>query len=80
MTEREFQDRVIGDLATIKERLGNYCEDTQGMKRSLYGPDGRGGLVAEVADLKNAQKWWNRGLALAQALAALGLGLVGLKK
>ena len=64
MIDQEFQTKVVEALARIEEKLTNTCSDIEGHHKTLYGHDGRGGLVQDVEANKSRQNLWNRGLAL----------------
>ena len=69
MSEQDFQHKVIGSLERIEEKLKNVCEDTEGHRKTLYGPDGRGGLVKDVEQSKARQSTWNKLLAIGNILS-----------
>lgn len=81
MTEKEFQEQVLTDLAAIKERLKNSCEDNAELKKTVHGSNGMGGLVSEVglikqeqAVMKKDQSFFNRGVAILTALLSVVVG------
>ena len=68
MREQDFQTKVVDSLARIEEKLTNVCKETDGHERTLYGEDGRGGLVKDVEANRSRQNLWNKGLALLTVL------------
>ena len=64
-------------LAEIESFMKQYCAEMEGVRRTMFGADGRDGLVGDVAenthtirDIQEKQAWWNRGLIGLQALVA----------
>ena len=80
MTDQEFRDKVIASLSRIETRQGEICTDMKDMRLTLYGAEGRTGLVEDVSKLKERQAWWNRGMVIAQGLLAAGLAALGLSQ
>lgn len=65
------------DIAKIQANTENMKEDIKGHGTTLYGREGRTGLVQEIENLKASQKWWNRGLAIFPVLLIGLKGLIG---
>jgi hypothetical protein len=78
--EREFREHVVVQLALINQQAHNDRCDLQRLERCVFGPNGDSGLVDEVKTLRHAQNWWNRGLAVTQALVLIVLTWFGFSK
>jgi len=73
MNDQDFRDTVIDELATIKANTEHTSKDVEGIKKTLFGREGRTGVVADLEKLKQDQSRWNKGLVIFPVL------LVGLK-
>ncbi len=80
MTDSEFMIKTAESLAKIETNTENMKEDIKGHGATLYGREGRTGLVQEIENLKASQKWWNRGLALFPVLLIGAKTLLGMDK
>jgi len=80
MTDQEFQLKVTNDLAEIKVLLVERDKDIVGHGKSLYGTDGRGGIVQDVQRLESSERLWKRGMVLVQALLAALVAYIGLSE
>jgi len=80
MNDQDFRDTVINELATIKTNTEHITKDVEGHHKTLYGREGRTGIVQEIESLKQSQGRWNRALVIVQALIMLALGYLGLKR
>jgi hypothetical protein len=83
---RSFEHQILVELAEIRKDIKSFCGDVAGMRMTMFGPDGRDGLVGDVADVKHSvadlldkQAWWNRGLLSLQVLVAGIAGYFGTK-
>ena len=67
MTGEEFgttlRDMAV-DIAEIKTNTEHMAKDIDGQHRTLFGREGRTGLVQEFESLKQSQSRWNKGLAI----------------
>ena len=80
MEDRQFRETVIGDLREIKEGLKNFRAQVDGHHKTLYGEEGRGGLVADMVRINQNQKTWSRILLGIQGVViAIFTWLVGFK-
>ncbi len=68
MSEESFESKAMAMLTRIDEKLNHVCKDVEGHHKTLYGPDGRGGVVRDVEQNKSRQNTWNKLLAIASGL------------
>ncbi len=68
------------DIGKIQENTKSMKVDIKGHGATLYGREGRTGLVQEVENLKASQKWWNRGLAVFPVLLIGVKTLIGMDR
>ena len=80
MTDLEFREQVVAGLARIEAVQAGYCRDMTEIRLTLYGAEGRTGLVEDVSRIKSGQAWWNRLMTVAQGLLAAGLAALGMQK
>ena len=78
--DQDFREEMIKGITEIKTNTANMKEDITGQGHSLYGKDGRGGLVRDFETLKQSQSRWNKGVALLQGLVMAGIAYIGLLK
>jgi len=79
-------DEVLKWQATVEERCKSHRESTQGHRATLYGPDGRNGLVKQAnsnTDFITTFRAWNIrvfGAAVAAAIIAAVSAILSLWK
>ena len=78
-----FRERVLIDLAEIKAQRRADCDDIDGLKRVVYGPNGADGVATDVAMLKDQVhglkklKTFNQAMVVIQILLGAILAAVG---
>lgn len=80
MTDQDFQNTVIEKLAKIEVNTDTLDEDIKGIKLTLFGREGRTGVVNDLSKIQESQTRWNRGLLLAQTALTAALAYVGIGK
>ena len=78
--DQEFREKMIEGITEIQTNTANMKENIKGQGHSLYGKDGRGGLVRDFETLKQSQSRWNKGVALLQGLVMAGIAYLGFLK
>jgi hypothetical protein len=77
--DRKFREHVVVKLAVLESEARRDRDEVRGIEKTLYGDDGKGGLVADVAALKKDTSLWFRGTAILQGLVAIALAYLGIK-
>lgn len=77
MTDQDFRDNVIGALSRIETKIEANCDDMVAIRKTLFGSEGRTGLVQEVQSLQHDTRLWNRALAAISMILSAAIAYLG---